>query len=255
MAISNQELKTILKDIISETEELAYNYMESESDFLEVLLCIYRSSFFTINDINLLSEGNMTGASILCLSRKISENAITIEYIIAKGKEEESKMFKKHIWVQAKKERDFLEFIGGDINNLNVDVEKGNKILNKEYDKLSKKEKERRTWSANSIDMMLEFLHEEKKICEFDFTRLSQAYVWGSRLTHPNPFVASAYLKEKDIESNNNYWYTQGLFMAIVLYIRLTTRCIDEINTHVEGNPYENLSKKIIEIYNRLESM
>jgi len=251
MPISTQEIKKILIELIENTQNLASSGQpENSSEFLTILLGIYRISFSTIRDIYYLSENKDTGGSILVLSRKIAEHAITVEYMIAKGKDKMTKLFKDHIWVQVNKEQEFFKLIGEDIAANNMEIKIGSDKAKAEYDKLSNDLKKTKTWAGKSIDQMLESLYKRKKLTDFDFTRISEAYVWGSWLNHPNPFVTRSYLNKED--NNDEYYYRQGLFMAITFHLRLTTRYIDEIILSEEDNKHKELSNRIKSIYARL---
>lgn len=248
------KLKTVLRKLLKDTYTLARGAAVNDDEFLNVLLGIYRVSYNTLRDIYYLSCNEDTGASILDLARKIAEHAITVEYMIMKDKNKMAKDFQDYLWVQGDQEIEFLKSIGQ--NLANVDKELNFKVseAKKKYNCLSKKLKDRKTWAGRSIDGMLTDMHTNKTLKDFDSSRLSQAYVWCSRLNHPNPMVVANYMNPEDGKNADDYYQRAGLFLATTLHLRLTMRYLDEIRFLSPDNSlYADLANNVEEIYKMLE--
>ncbi len=241
-----KQLKDILENLLQETQDLAEKGTVGDGNFLNILLGIYRISFFTLRDIFYLSGNDNSGASSLDLARKVAEHMISVEYMIMKGKKKTAKIFQKYLWIQLHDEGEFLKSIGQDIKDINAEV-------NKNYRDLNKKMKESKTWAGRSIEGMLEDLYKNKSIRKFDFTRLSQLYVWGCRLNHVNPFIVKSYLNQGVIEIADEEYLQKALSLAILSHLRLTTRYIDEIRITNQVNSYQDLAVKIKGIYKKLD--
>jgi len=243
-----KQLKEILENLLRNTQKLAESGAIGEKPFLNVLLGIYRVSFVTLKDIYYLSANDDSGASALDLARKIAEHAISVEYIIMKDKEKMSKVFQDYLYVQLHDETEFLKSIGQDFTDISKEM-----IAN--YANLSEELKKNKNWAGRNIEGMLEDLHKNEVINEFDFTRLSQLYVWGCRLNHPNPFIVKSYLDSGINEIANKDYLQKALFLAIISHLRLTTRYIDEIRITSQINSHQELADKIKGIYQELDGL
>ncbi|MBA4319877.1 MAG: hypothetical protein C0412_15875 [Flavobacterium sp.] len=251
----DQKLKELLKRLLSDTQPLAEAAVTHDTKFLNVLLGIYRVSFATLRDIYYLSSYEETGSSALALARKIIEHGITVEYIIMKGKEGMAERFQNYLWVQTHDEIEFLKSIGQNPADLSEELKLGVKETEREYSALKKETKKDKTWAGKSIDGMLEDLYKAKALGDFDFSRLGRAYIWGSRLNHPNPFVVRGYLAQEDQKVADEFYLRQAMFMAIIIHLRLTTRYIDEIRILSHENTHQNLADKVSATYKEIDNL
>lgn len=250
-----EQLKKILEKLLHATQSLTEVEAVNDAKFLNVLLGIYRASFATLRDIYYLSGFEETGASVLDLSRKISEYSITVEYMIMKDKEKMAKTFQDYIWVQIKHDIDFFKSIGQNPED-NRELKIGAKAAKNEYNNLPKKMRDRKTWAGRSMDDMLESLHENKGLGDFDFTRIVQAYVEGSRCNHPNPFVVRHYLDTESAKAADDHYLKSAILMAIILHLRLTTRYIDEIRLITKDNKiHKDVADNVSKIYKQIEAL
>ena len=255
MNIMDQKLKELLECVLHNTQPLAEAAVTHNTKFLNVLLGIYRVSFATLRDIYYLSSYEEAGSSALDLARKIIEHGITVEYIIMKGKEKIAERFQNYLWVQVHDEIEFLKSIGQNQSDLDEELKLGVAETEKEYTALKEETKKDKTWGGRSIDGMLEDLSKVKALRYFDFSWLSRAYIWGSRLNHPNPFVVRGYLAQEDQKVADEFYLRQAMFMAIVIHLRLTTRYIDEIRILSQQNIHQDLADKISAIYQELDNL
>lgn len=255
MNAMDQKLKELLERVLRDTQPLAEAAATHDAKFLNVLLGVYRVSFATLRDIYYLSSYEEAGSSALDLARKIIEHGITVEYIIMKSKEDMAKQFQDYLWVQAHDEIEFLKSIGQNPADLSEELKLGVGETEKEYNALNQKIKKNKTWAGRSIDGMLEDLYNAKALKDFDFSRLGRAYIWGSRLNHPNPFVVRGYLMQEDQKLADEFYLRQAMFMAIVMHLRLTTRFIDEIRILSQQNTHQDLADKVFAIYQEIDSL
>lgn len=251
----DQKLKELLGRVLSDTQSLTEEAAAGDTKFLNVLLGIYRLSFATLRDIYYLSGQQETGSSALDLTRKIIEHGIAVEYMIMKGKEEMAERFQKYLWVQVHDEMEFLKSIGQNLTDLDNDLKSGVEDAEKEFNSLNQKTKKDKTWAGRSVDEMLEDLYKVKALGDFDFSRLGRAYIWGSRLNHPNPLVVRGYLAQDDQKVDDEFYLRQAMFMAIVIYLRLTTRYIDEIRNVSQKNTHQDLADKVSATYKEIDNL
>lgn len=255
MSEINKKLKELLGRVLCDTQSLSEAAAAHDTKFLNVLLGIYRVSFTTLRDIYYLSSFEEAGSSALDLARKIIEHGITVEYIIMKNKEEMAERFQKYLWVQAHDEIKFLKSIGRNPADLNKELKLGVVEAEKIYNAFNQETKKDKTWAGKSIDEMLKGLYDAKALEDFEFSRFTQAYIWGSRLNHPNPFVVRNYLEQEDQKIADEYYLRQALFWAVVFHLKLTTRFINEIRLLSEQNLYQELEGKVSNIYKELNNL
>lgn len=248
-----EKLKHILKQLLHDTVPLAEAAASHDTKFLNTFLGIYRVSLSTLRDVYYLSPHTEAGLSMLDLARKMLEYMVSVEYMIMKGKEEMSVRFQNHLWVQAHQELDFLKSIGENPENWKSDWKGGAEEVEKKYSELKHDDRKHRTWSGKSPEQMLEELHKNGSLEDFDNSRVGQIYIWGSRANHPNPFIVINYLGVENKDSANNFYSNLALISAISFHLRLTNRYIDEIRLLSGKNEYEELAQKISVIWKELE--
>lgn len=255
MSMVDQGLKKLLERVLRDTQPLSQAAATHDTKFLNVLLGIYRISFTTLRDIYYLSSHEQTGSSALDLARKIIEHGITVEYIIMKGREPMAERFQSYLWVQMHDEIEFLKSMGQNPADLSRESKLGVEKIERKYNALKQETIKDKTWAGRSIDGMLEDLYETRTLGDFDFSRLGRAYIWGSRLNHPNPFVVRNYLTQKDQEVTDDFYLRQAMFMAVVIHLRLTTRFIDEIRVLSQENIHHDLANKVSALYKDIDGL
>jgi hypothetical protein len=251
-----QKLKHIIKKTLEVTESLFAAQAPSDANFINVLLGIYRVSFTTLRDIYYLSNNEDTGGSAVALMRKLIEYVIVVEYMLWKGKEKMAKQFQDHRFKEIHDEIIFLKSIGQDPSNQSGDLKINVEHAIKNYNSLSKKAKGReRGWTGISIEEMMKKLYEEKRLEDFDFSRISQAYVWGCRLNHVSPTIVKNFMNKDDATVASNTYLKQALLISTLLHIRLTTRYIDEIRLISGEDDHEELANRVALIWNEISSL
>ncbi len=247
-----QKLKNIIEKTLKVTEPLVRASAPSDAKFVNVILGVYRVSFGTLRDIYYLSNNEDAGGNALALTRKMIEYGIAVEYMLWKGKEKMAEQFQKHLFKEIHDEIKFLESIGQNpaIQNKNLKLEVED--AEKNYESLSSNAKTRKSWAGISLEKMMKDLHTAKKLKDFDFSRISQAYVWGCRLNHVNPMVVKNYMEQEDTTIASGFYLQQALLVATLIHIRLTTRYIDEIRLINQSNDYQELADSISSIWNEI---
>lgn len=251
----DDQLKEILKNTIDATKPLAEAAEVGDGKFLVVLLGIFRISFATLRDIEYLSRFEETAPSILDLTRKIIEHGISVEYMLMKGKEEMAARFQEYMVVQVHEEFELFKNAGQDPATISeehkIDVEENQK----EFDALSKKVKDRKSWAGQSVEGMITDLDKADALSEFDISRLLHAYVWGCRLNHANPLVTHGQFDPESVEHANSFYLALGLSIAIAVHLRLATRLIDESRLTVGSDIYPEIAEEVAKIYELLNSL
>ena len=237
------------------TTPLAEAAASHDTKFLNVLLGIYRVSFSTLRDIYYLSLNGETGASTLDLTRKIIEYGITVEYMILKGKEETAERFQKHMWTEIYHELEFLKTIGQDMKSQSEELRVGMEEAESEYAALNSEAKKRKSWAGLSIEQMMEVMHKTGHLKDFDFSRLSQAYVWGCRLNHVSPFVVQKFMGSQEADGTSDFYLRQAIMFAVIFHLRLSTRYIDEIRGLSGSDVYPELASGVVALREELENM
>lgn len=251
----DEQLKEILKNTIDTTKPLAEAAEVGGNSFLVVLVGIYRISFTTLRDIEYLSRFEETAPSILDLTRKIIEYGISVEYMLMKDKEQMAERFKEHMIVEIHQEFELFRKTGQDPAAISEEHRIGVEENQKEFDALSKKMQERRSWAGQSIDGMIEALGEEDALNEFDISRLLRAYVWGCRLNHANPMVTHSQFEPERIKNANSFYLALGLSIAIAIHLRLTTRLIDESRLVSGSDIYPEIASEVAGIHEQLNAL
>lgn len=247
-----QKLKNIIEETLKVTKSLVGASAISDTKFVNVILGIYRVSFGTLRDIYYLSSNEDTGGNALALTRKMIEYGITVEYMLWKGKEKMAEQFQKHLFKEIHDEIKFLESIGQNPATQNNDLKLEVEDAEKNYESLSSGAKNRKSWAGISLEKMMKDLHDAKKLEDFDFSRISQAYVWGCRLSHVNPMVVKGYMEQNNAVIASSFYLRQALLVSTFLHIRLTTRYIDEIRLINQSNDYKELADSIYSIWNEI---
>lgn len=241
----DEKLKAILERTLKATEALANAASVADTKYLVTLLGIFRVSFTTLRDIYYLSQSVNTGSSILDLTRKIIEHGIAVEYMLIKGREEMATRFQDFMVVQKHEEIELMEALGVDPSTLDASLKLSIEEIKRDFQALSSKKRNDRTWAGIDFIGMLKVLTDGGVIKAEDQPRLLSAYVWGSRLNHPNPLVAHGYLQQEDNGAADETYKKLGIPMAIAMHLRLATRLIDESRLAVGSYIYPDEAKEI----------
>ncbi len=252
----DQKLRGLLERTLKATTPLAEMGTENHSTFLNVLLGIYRVSFSTLRDIYYLSQNEESGASALDLARKIMEYGISVEYMIWKGKDEKAQQFQQFMAVELHRSLEFLKSIGQDVIQQDDETLKsGAEDYEKEYVSLKKEVRERKSWAGLSVDQMLKQLHTADQFKDFDFSRIGEAYIWGSRLNHVSPVVVRNLMGSEETRVASAFYMRQAITFALIFHFRLSTRYIDEMRFLSGQNVHQELADAVVSLRDEFNAL
>ncbi len=261
--ITSTDLKSILDDLLDATHALAEAHPcphNTEDKFLRVLEATYRRDTFTMLAISYLSQKLPLADSAVDLVRKVIEDTISIEYMIAKGKQEMAEKFQKFMWIQIHQNKEFLKTTGANFEALGI-AQKSEE-LERKYQEVqgdfihAPTQTDLRSWIGNDakdVEDMLRQLKQMGKMNDFDVSRTAIGYVRACWKNHFNPYDVMAYLTNDLLEASTQEAMNHALIFAATCHYRLTTRYIDQIRetTH-DNNQFEHVHKKIDVIWQRL---
>lgn len=255
--ITTDYLKKTAEDLLDATHTLAeaHPVPKEEDEFLRVIEATFRRNTFTLLAIVYLSNNSTLADSALDLTRKMIEDTISIEYMIAKGKKESSEKFRRFLWVQLHQNSEFLKTTGANFKSLGLDEQLP--TIEREYERVKlefthRTGKDLRSWAGKDIETMLEELKQENVLSEFDVSRTAIGYVKGSWKNHFNPYDVHSYLTNDLLEASTKEALNQALVFGTTCLYRLTTRYIDHIRQVTQENQYEDIAQKIKPIWARL---
>ena len=101
----------------------------------------------------------------------------------------------------------------------------------------------------------MEVMHKTGHLKDFDFSRLSQAYVWGCRLNHVSPFVVQKFMGSQEADGTSDFYLRQAIMFAVIFHLRLSTRYIDEIRGLSGSDVYPELASGVVALREELENM
>lgn len=218
---------------------------KSKSKFLRVLESTYRRNHARLQAIHVLCGESFTAGNALELTRNMAEDLISIEYMIAGGKEELAGKFINYEIVQFYEDLEYSRKLGIKFNNSDYPEAESNIEAN--YNKLPARLKKRKCWAAKNVEAMLVNLKEEFGSRDLDF--IGRVYVEGSRKTHFNPRDFHYWLNPRYFKPASDHALLNAVFSAGVIYVRLTTRYIDEINSE----EYRGIAKEVKSLLGNLK--
>ncbi len=261
--VLSSDLKKVLDDLLDATHALAEAHPapQNETDeFLRVLEATYRRDTFTALAISYLAEKLSLADSAVDLVRKMIEDTISIEYMIAKGKQEMAKKFKRFMWMQFHQNKEFLKTTGANFEALGMahkseEMEKKYLEVRPEFIHEAS-ESDLRSWIGNEakdVEDMLQQLKKMGAMNDFDVSRTAIGYVRACWKNHFNPYDVNAYLTNDLLEASTQEAMNHALIFAATCHYRLTTRYIDQIREATEdNNQFEDIHLRIAEIWKRL---
>jgi hypothetical protein len=251
----NEKLKVLLERTVKATELLARTSPPTDTVFMTVLAGIYRISFLTLRDIYYLSLQEDTGASILDLVRKMIEHTVSVEYMFLLGKEESAVRFQEHLKQELYKEIIFFKMRDDIMADVTEEFKEMVNAVDVDYHNLPNDRRKDKTWSGKSIEEIIKILADKKVMDSADYSRVSQAYLWGCWLNHPNPKIVNHYLNDKVYRKQSSFYCTIGVSLSISMHIRLTRRLIEESSIKEEVNLYSEAAKEIALIQSEFDAL
>jgi hypothetical protein len=254
--IAIDEIRTLMGKLIEATRPLAEVHPKAGKNkhYIRVIEGFYRRATFTFLAIRYLADKPFLGDSANILSRQMTEDVISIEYMLLKGKEEMAKRFQDFFYVQAYQEIELRKRLG-----YSVPAKKQMDILNKRVEKLKpqfwheKSNSLMRSWSGKEAEQMWRELAKAKVFEKHDVHSVLLGYTYGSWKNHPNPADVLTYMTNDLRKDFSEFALTQGMVLGMMDLIRLTTRYIDEIREIKQENVYEDVNKVVKEIFGYLD--
>lgn len=256
--ILTNDLRSIAQELLKATHPLAEAHPapKSRDPFLRVSEATYRRNTFTLLAIEELSRKPYFADSAMALMRKMLEDLISIEYMIANDKQAMAKRFQRFMAVQLHQNTEFLKDTGANFAAAGI-AEKPEEI-EKEYQKVREEfihpatKQDLRSWIGKDIETLLRELKNSGSMSEFDVSRTAIAYVRACWKNHFNPYDIAAYLKSDLLEASSQEAMNHALLFSVTCYYRLTTRYIDHVRHVTQENQFEEVAKKISKVWEKL---
>ena len=256
--IDTNYLQSVVDELLDATHPLAevHPLPKSDDDFLRVIEATYRRDTFTLLAVSYLSRNVSLADSAMDLVRKMIEDTVSIEYMIANGKDDMAKRFKRFLWMQLHQDTEFLKTTGADFKLLGVEeklseIEEKYKEVRPDFIHKPSGE-DLRSWIGKDVETMLEELKQKKALSDHDISRTVIGYVKGCWKNHFNPYDINAYLTNDLLEASSHDAMNQSLVFGATCLYRLTTRYIDHIRHVAQKNEFEDVAQKIKKVWEKL---
>lgn len=252
-----EKIKEFMDILLKTTNPLASSHpkVDKKYHYIRVIEGFYRRNTFTLLAIRYLTNQLVLADSASVLVRKMTEDVIAIEYMLLKGKEEMATRFQDFFYIQAYQEIGQRKRLGYDIPskeemaNLLERVEKLKPQFWHE-----KSNQFMRSWSGKDFEQMLIEIAKAKVFQKHEINNILLGYTYGSWKNHPNPADIISYMTNKLRKESSHSALRQATILAIMCFIRLTTRYIDEIREIKQKNVYENINKVVKKVFNYLDN-
>lgn len=257
--VMTNDLRKVVEDLLDATHDLAESHPAPKKDdeFLRVLEATYRRDTFTLLGISFLSQNILLADSATDLVRKMIEDTISIEYMIAKGKQEMAKKFRRFMWMQLHQNTEFLKTTGANFDALGLSSKRDE--MEKKYQEVRLEfihkptNTDQHSWVGIDVEKMLKELKELKAMNDFDVSRTAIGYVRACWKNHFNPYDVYAYLSDDLLEASAQEAMNHALIFGATCIYRLTGRYIDQIRDVTgDNNQFEDVHLKIDKIWERL---
>ncbi len=250
------EIKELMDKLLNSTKPLAETHptVDKRYHYLRVLEGFYRRNHFTLLAIRYLANAPDLADSAAVLARKMTEDIISIEYMLLKGKEEMANRFQDFFYIQAYQEIEHRKRLGYEIPS-NEEMAK----LESRVEKLKpqfwheKSNDFMHSWSGKSAEQMWTELAKKKVFGTHDIHAVLLGYTYGSWKNHPNPADVLTYMTNELRNTFSESALKQATILSMMNYIRLTTRYIDEIRQIKQKNDYEDVNKVVKEVFSYMD--
>ena len=209
--ITIEEIKDLVDKLLKATHSLAETHpkVDKKYHYVRVIEGFYRRNHFTLLAIRYLADVPALADSAAVLARKMTEDVISIEYMLLKGKEEMAIRFQDFFYIQA----------GGGMAKLMERVEKLKPQFWHE-----KSNDFMHSWSGKSAEQMWVELAKKKAFGKHDIQAVLLGYTYGSWKNHPNPADVLTYMTNELRNTFSDSALKQATILSMMDYIRLTTR-------------------------------
>lgn len=250
------EIKELMEKLLNATKPLAEAHpkVDKKYHYVRVIEGFYRRNHFTFLAIRYLADAPALADSAGVLTRKMTEDVISIEYMLLKGKEDMAKRFQNFFYIQAYQEIEHRKRLKYEIPS-EAEITK----LMKRVEKLKplfwheKSGEFMHSWSGMSAEQMWVELAKKKVFGKHDVHSVLLGYTYGSWKNHPNPADVLTYMTNDLRSTFSASALKQATILGIMDYIRLTTRYIDEIRQIRQKNVYEDINKVIKEVFGYMD--
>jgi hypothetical protein len=247
-----EKLRHLSIKVLGEVHNLAMQRPVGSSNFLRVLEATYRRAYNTLDAVNYLAGAPGFGLSnpAYILTRSLIEDGVSIEYMIAKDKELLAKRFQNFAYIQGHEDNKFLQKNGLDsqpiVQASIADIETLYKQHKSDYTRPDGSVY--RNWAGIDIDGMLRELTKLRpnQFGAADNKSFARSYLAGNRKTHFNPVDLAGYLDQRLLDSSYAESMVSALAIGLSVFIRLTTRYIDEISENAGKNMHRDIAKQVI---------
>ncbi len=255
--VTIDEIKQLIDKLLNATHELAEVHPDGgkKNYYLRVIEGLYRKNYLTFSAIRYLANIPDFADSAMSLCRKMTEDIISLEYMLLMGKEEMAKKFHDFAYIQAEQEMSFHQKLGYPIpkdeqmDKLKAKIEK----LKPEFIH-AKSGQLQRSWSGKDAEQMWTELAKAKVFDKKDIQRVLLGYTYGSWKSHPNPMDTITFMTNEIRQRTAQGTLKQATILGMMTFIRLTTRYIDEIRAVQQKNVYEDINKAVKEVFGYLDT-
>jgi len=254
--ITIKEIRDLMDKLLNATRPLAevHPNVDKKYHYIRVIEGFYRRNHFTFLAIRYLADAPALADSAEVLSRKMTEDVISIEYMLLNGKEEMAKRFQDFFYIQANQEIEQRKRLGYEVPTeaeMSKLIARVEKLKPKFWHEKSKSFMH--SWSGKSAEQMWVELAKAKAFGEHDIKVVLLGYTLGSWKNHPNPADVLTYMTNDLRAASSESSLKQATVLSMMDYIRLTTRYIDELRAIRQRNVYENINKVIKEVFGYMD--
>lgn len=254
--ITIEEIKGLMDKLLNATHPLAETHpkVDKKYHYVRVIEGFYRRNHFTLLAIRYLTDAPALADSAVVLARKMTEDVISIEYMLLKGKEEMAKRFQDFFYIQAYQEIEHRKRLGYEIpskEELAKLMERVEKLKPQFWHE--KSNDFMHSWSGKSAEQMWVELAKKKVFGKHDIHSVLLGYTYGSWKNHPNPADVLTYMTNEFRNTFSDLALRQATILGMMDYIRLTTRYIDEIRQIKQKNVYEDINKVVKEVFGYMD--
>jgi hypothetical protein len=254
--ITIKEINDLMDKLLNATKSFAEAHpkLGKKYHYVRVIEGFYRRNYFTLLAIRYLADAPALADSAEVLARKMTEDVISIEYMLLKGKEEMAKRFQDFFYIQAYQEIELRKRLGYEIPP-DEEIAK----LVKQVEKLKpqfwheKSSDFMHSWSGKSAEQMLVELAKARVFGRHDIHSVLLGYTYGSWKNHPNPADVLTYMTNELRSIFSDSALKLATILSMMDYIRLTTRYIDEIRQIKQRNVYKDIDKVVKEVFGYMD--
>ncbi|MBI2598757.1 hypothetical protein HYW40_00845 [Candidatus Curtissbacteria bacterium] len=250
------EIKDLMDKLLKATHSLAETHpkVDKTYHYVRVIEGFYRRNHFTLLAIRYLADAPALADSAAVLARKMTEDVISIEYMLLKGKEEMAKRFQDFFYIQAYQEIEHRKRLGYEIPPEEELVKLMGRVEKLKPQFWHEKSNDfMHSWSGKSAEQMWVELAKKKVFGKHDVHSVLLGYTYGSWKNHPNPVDVLTYMTNELRNTFSESALKQATILSMMDYIRLTTRYIDEIRQIKQKNVYEDINKVVKEVFGYMD--